>query len=154
MSNENTMSPVDAALRLSDYQKGKICRFTGPVEIAMLSLTEHLGHVPKGSDIMFILAAEVKRLRQVELQRDTLAPNCKKLLDKHEWRPIETAPRDGTLVLVRGEKPDEVEVAEWFQWNHSSKNTGDWTRRGCDAFDFDPTHWMPLPLAPGKEGGL
>lgn len=54
-----------------------------------------------------------------------------------EWQPIETAPRDGTLVLLGNENdPDwPLRCRRWCtEWNR-------W--RGYDG--EDATHWMPLP---------
>ena len=59
------------------------------------------------------------------------------------WRPIETAPKNGTRVLVfttRSVVGYYQEFAEmgWFS---------------DDGRFLAPTHWMPLPEAPGKEKG-
>jgi hypothetical protein len=54
------------------------------------------------------------------------------------WQPIETAPKDGTLVLLY--LPDGLMACRRWQDNH-------W--RGWDS--EDATHWMPLPAAPGDE---
>ena len=85
------------------------------------------------------------------------------------WRPIETAPKDGTSILLhcsryfRDESPalecDDVNtvVASW--WEREEPNAdgelGDWI---CymDLFmdplcPFEPTHWMPLPDPPPAE---
>lgn len=71
------------------------------------------------------------------------------------WMPIETAPKDGTWVLLRSVGPDSgCVVASW----DSDWCDGWWV---CDdgkcAIDLplrgpDPTHWQPLPQAP-EEGG-
>ena len=55
-----------------------------------------------------------------------------------EWQPIETAPKDGTRVLVV--EDGEYHVAWWRQG---------WTRAG-DDYDIamEPTHWQPLPPYP------
>lgn len=57
---------------------------------------------------------------------------------RQQWRPIETAPQDGRVVLgVHGrQRPFEM-----YRGPH-----GDW----LDAKDRvrDPSHWMPLPPAP------
>lgn len=82
-----------------------------------------------------------------------------------EWQPIETAPRDGTSILVwqgpaydplwaivywqegqnlrpYGEQLTEAEIADaaesgWEVWHSSSLTKAKW-----------PTHWMPLPTPP------
>lgn len=67
------------------------------------------------------------------------------------WQPIETAPKDGTHVLVRGTQKTWTctRIAcrhERPSWSgpgvHVSWLTvpGDW--------QFTPTHWMPLPPPP------
>jgi hypothetical protein len=64
-----------------------------------------------------------------------------------EWQPIETAPKDGTDVLVWW--PDwmaqPIRVAN-FEVRHRCWVTGS----GSSA--QPPTHWMPLPQPPSAEG--
>ena len=75
----------------------------------------------------------------------------------HEWRPIETAPKDGTHVLIwskpwalcwhgywQHEKPPGwPSYLEWFPH---------WTRTNfCDP-KLLPTHWMSLPDPPKDAG--
>lgn len=59
-----------------------------------------------------------------------------------EWQPIETAPRDGTEIIIlnfsgrvfRGKcKPEDEEDNEW------------WEEYNSLTIYHDPTHWMPLP---------
>ena len=63
------------------------------------------------------------------------------------WQPIETAPRDGTHILVLME--DAVIEAWWHgsgEWNAvivSSHGCG-----CCSRENDEPTHWMPLPAKP------
>ena len=89
------------------------------------------------------------RERQAEIDR--------LLADK--WQPIETAPKDGTVVLLY--KPDERMVGEymlagyWGQWPGINDC---WI--ACDGkpqgylsgvtgtYQGHPTHWMPLPNPP------
>ena len=65
-----------------------------------------------------------------------------------EWQPIETAPRDGTFVLVCG--PDGVDKAQFRDWSFEPA----WTRDYTASYENDladvtaPTHWMPLPPPP------
>lgn len=63
------------------------------------------------------------------------------------WRPIETAPRDGKQVLILfGPNCNGNGNTTFFGvWrNH------DWFEASCDEY-LDPTHWMPLPAAPGRD---
>jgi len=68
--------------------------------------------------------------------------------DAARWQPIETAPKDGTLVdLWAGER-----IAD-CAWNVPSNC---WAERSVSSFSGrpywavvnNPTHWMPLPAAP------
>jgi hypothetical protein len=70
-----------------------------------------------------------------------------------EWQPIETAPRDGTSVLLFATqnphdmvdyKGAQVLSGYWCQLDEAWCSTGStWT----GPF-YDPTHWMPLPEPP------
>ena len=66
------------------------------------------------------------------------------------WQPIETAPRDGQAILVTdGMDCYCVEWDEEFDWWTVDDNKlGPFRLRGSA-----PTHWMPLPPAPGPADG-
>ena len=58
-----------------------------------------------------------------------------------EWQPIETAPKDGTEVLV-------FSSGKMFM-SFYSHDVGSWCIDGrYDDFVEDVTHWMPLPQPP------
>jgi hypothetical protein len=57
-----------------------------------------------------------------------------------EWQPIETAPKDGTAVIVYCPAKG-VHVG-----NRRSDRVGWYSVRG--AYLCKPTHWMPLPPPP------
>lgn len=65
------------------------------------------------------------------------------------WQPIETAPKDGThvLVFILAKYPPEVTVAHWFN--------GGWWPSVCRN-DYETalpvSHWMPLPNTMHLEG--
>ena len=74
-----------------------------------------------------------------------------------EWQPIDTAPKDGTEILVYGiatgelggvhEKPETWKVS-WFFKN--------WSLCGGEGYVVwvdSPTHWMPLPAPPANGDG-
>lgn len=80
-----------------------------------------------------------------------------------EWQPIETAPMDGTSILVHGNKAPgnpsgkmetceayNTSVAAW--WAGENDGEGAWI---CymgmvqePECGFEPTHWMPMPEPP------
>lgn len=72
-----------------------------------------------------------------------------------EWRPIETAPRDGTLILCfypdrYGQ--DQFSLRYWAvgDWPSSGRTEG-WSDQHRQLRKTEPTHWLPLPPAPGAE---
>jgi len=77
------------------------------------------------------------------------------------WQPIETAPRDGTEILLSNGKDvaqgwyvhDEGGITEhrdldgnWMDQTESDGYIGWFDVGGC--MGPDPTHWMPLPPPP------
>lgn len=63
-----------------------------------------------------------------------------------KWKPIETAPKDGTFVLCAGEfdRPGDWRIKMGY-WDACD---GDWYLFGAS---WNPTHWMPLPEAPNSK---
>lgn len=72
---------------------------------------------------------------------------------EREWQPIETAPKDGTQILVTGfycqSKNRFYEAAEW------NEVTNGWWNLSVEFAEANcligPTHWMPLPTPPTQE---
>jgi len=65
-----------------------------------------------------------------------------------EWQPIETAPRDGTEILVcdAGDQDGLIDIVACFD--------GFWVMNGDLAVELgDFTHWMPLPELPKGDAG-
>jgi hypothetical protein len=75
--------------------------------------------------------ASVSPLRDETREPDTAG--------REEWQPIETAPKDGTWVLVHHAGWSLPEVGHYSQYAPvwQTLNHG-----------IDPTHWMPLPGNP------
>ena len=59
-----------------------------------------------------------------------------------EWKPIETAPKDGTPILACDEGSYPY-IVEWFEYG-----SGVWI--GADKMYWSPDYWMPLPSPPSK----
>jgi len=74
------------------------------------------------------------------------------------WQPIETAPKDGTSILVFGKFG--ADIARWNKdpsvWDRDVDAC--WTVFEPDDYfyaihlldEFEPTHWMPLPEPPNE----
>ena len=70
-----------------------------------------------------------------------------------EWQPIETAPKDGTRILLYS--PDAMEpkcfIGYWLN-DVDYPDGGAWFDYWREdtglPIDADSTHWMPLPEAP------
>lgn len=74
-----------------------------------------------------------------------------------DWRPIESAPKDGTTVLLYF--PDRGSVCgSWDKDEYARKPAPYWSRDTERIFGVretranQPTHWMPLPEPPAPEG--
>ncbi len=69
-----------------------------------------------------------------------------------QWQPIETAPKDGTPVLVYAQLDPPEKWAAYMRdlppliaitsWHHDAGF--------CVCEVREPTHWMPLPDPPSK----
>lgn len=78
-----------------------------------------------------------------------------------EWKPIDTAPRDGTRIwaywpTTNGDAvhSNAAQVETWFgPRGHPDGVAKCWQTAfewGDDAGPCRPTHWMPLPPPPGE----
>lgn len=93
------------------------------------------------------------------------------LIERHlanQWQPIETAPRDGTRILVYVPDSENVLSVYWdaeftFRYDeakasvdekYAGEHDGAWTDDAVESFAYEekasysPTHWMPLPDPP------
>lgn len=61
------------------------------------------------------------------------------------WQPIETAPKDGTEILIweGGKDGNGVEASFWC-------DTWGWVDTVEGYLQYKPTHWMPLPGGPDE----
>ncbi len=63
-----------------------------------------------------------------------------------DWQPIETAPKDGTdMLLIRnyGVSTREGVFIGWF-----NPITDKWVNLHTGSDSYGPTHWMALPAPP------
>jgi hypothetical protein len=78
-----------------------------------------------------------------------------------QWRPIETAPKDGTIVLLGGGTWGDDELAEaprsmsarYYERRWDGRLFSYWVvfsaEAGHSLFPYEnPTHWQPMPSGP------
>lgn len=99
-----------------------------------------------------------RRKSEMALKIQTLERELAAEKSKHTWKPIETAPKDGTSIMLLSWK-NRICVARWEQlhfvgigWFVSVPVCGGWGS-GSDTFipntkEDLPTHWQPLPEPP------
>lgn len=107
---------------------------------------------------------------EVEIRKDAVDKRweCMKenaeLKKQNEWQPIETAPKDGTSVLVHSYKWIEPTMMYYSSEEYFEEEYGDseymesgwYVSHGMDfdqpdEYTREPTHWMPLPTPPKEE---
>ena len=62
-----------------------------------------------------------------------------------EWQPIETAPKDGTRIIVADARNVWCNVS----WEKMKRAPDRWAAV-FGPIPIEPTHWMPLPPPPGE----
>lgn len=62
---------------------------------------------------------------------------------KSQWQPIETAPRDGTRVIVAG--------GTLHSWPTTAEYDEGWRILMASDYVEHPSHWMPIPPLPEGE---
>jgi hypothetical protein len=67
------------------------------------------------------------------------------------WQPIDTAPKDHSVILLSGVDEDglqAVDIGHWesFSWWEGKHSDPEWAW----CHEKQPTHWMPLPAPPKK----
>lgn len=110
-------------------------------------LTEIAGRSQRRTKSSFVEWAVQEAIRKLGIDEGLL-----------EWRPIETAPKDGTVILVWTTTridPHDVEfiarrgmehadLAQISHWDDEDPSDQFWS---LDTMG-KPTHWMPLPRGP------
>lgn len=92
---------------------------------------------PNKLDWFFFRAHDIEPVTHEEEPSDMTGHN-----QDNQWRPIETSPRDGTMVIVAS-FDNEPEMASWEH--------GHWWDVQWGVLGFIPTHWVPSPKNPKKE---
>jgi hypothetical protein len=94
----------------------------------------------------------VDSLRREDIK--LLKKEVKRLSELTKWQPIETAPKNGTWILLyEYQEPTGVDYFDnWcpsIQQGRYDEYDG-WKKCSEYSIGFKPTHWMPLPKLPAK----
>jgi hypothetical protein len=129
---------------LSNYKSSRF-EWAGPIPEPGEGITREQ---PEGSKIASDLRAMASQENCDGEPWDTMM-KAAEVIDRLtcQWQPIETAPKDGTVVdlLIAGKRFVDC----WWR-----KDEGAWDCDGGYSLHVrssDPTHWMPIPEGP--EGG-
>ena len=76
----------------------------------------------------------------------TLIAAVRSLQEKAKWQPIETAPKDKTVVLTFTDSEGRHAIFPAYYWESYSR----WLQ--IEGPFAAPTHWMPLPEPPEVSG--
>lgn len=72
-----------------------------------------------------------------------------------KWQPIETAPKDGSIVLLRLTPHCVVSGQNDLELLGATAPRDEWWHIAPDDISYPlvnaPTHWMPLPAPPETE---
>lgn len=88
------------------------------------------------------------------------SPRPREWTNVSEWKPIETAPKDGRIIIgwsAGWESPTAIQWVPELSYQNDDGPVfvpGDWDWNGtiqCPP-SHDPTHWMPLPAPPATPG--
>jgi hypothetical protein len=83
--------------------------------------------------------------QEVNAHRATAALRTAGLVIEQGWQPIETAPRDGTPVLIGC---GLTQSQRWAVWSGGMWRDGQESAGGRVSGVPSPTHWRPLPTPP------
>ena len=73
-----------------------------------------------------------------------------------DWKPIETAPKDGTIIIAYSPHDGRVRTMQFDSHEYRKRPQPHWRATNNFGIMWDmerqPTHWMPLPEPPKTEG--
>lgn len=99
--------------------------------------------------ILIAIGEAVGELHEKALEsRAALEAQNEALKKRVEWQPIETAPKDGTVILVCELEDDFVTIGKFNEGHWNGVDHGVHINSGLR---IAPTHWMPLPDKPAEQ---
>jgi hypothetical protein len=96
-------------------------------------------------------------MEQQQAETEALGGQSRSTAGLGAWLPIETAPKDGTKVMVACPWLGVCGPANWNKNEYAKKPRPYWTHWGERTWGTllirgdQPTHWQPMPEAPNVE---
>lgn len=138
------------ALRLRDLAHTICNNQSLPLDVRQLAFVLAAGFVEQHNHITELEAQLAQRFDAADMAtaaaqgfRDGVAKD-----QQARWRPIETAPKDGTEILGYTEEVGALVL----YWDSMTGEMDHWSD-GMSVSFWKPTHWVPLPAAPGPADG-
>lgn len=114
------------------------------------------------ANMNYIAAAHPAAIRALLDERDRLAKEVERMradAERYRWRPMRTAPKDGTAVLVLVDGSDIPRAVGWISSPEDSRATAEFSTAGwymtwdsTRINDFEgPRYWMRCPDDPDDE---
>jgi hypothetical protein len=121
---------------------------------ALVALAEH--NIPADMQEVLVLGSRQKGIQPGALSKAVKAillsfsPHNLDPETVERWQPIETAPKDGTRIVLAKYvgHPDHISSLWWMTLGFWSSRWQNWNDGIEPSGLADPTHWMPLPPAP------
>lgn len=102
---------------------------------------------PDGSQARVIPVALANKCHDLfQLALASASPPVAVQEERDAWQAIETAPKDGTDVLLRSVHSESVANGYWLQAAYAGNGAWIWP-----YVHKAPAYWMPLPKAPGDQ---
>ena len=132
----NSLGEIESALRgtvIASYGGNHTAKLTGDIAELENQLAERLGYHPDYG---------------TQAQLDTIKDLMAQLADR-EWMPIESAPKDGTIIDLyeNGRIADCTVCASTGKW----LATDVYDKFGRELHIKNPTHWQPLCACPSTK---
>lgn len=113
----------------------------------ILDIPQHLRRDNVGDDVQAMINAvnvmESQSVLITKLQQELAEAND--AMSQAQWQPIESAPKDGTIVLLCADVPWLIRMG-YFEPDDR------WYSIPQGSMENDqPTHWMPLPSPPQEQ---
>lgn len=152
MSIDTTRDTVERTLRLAVTNR----HITPAIEALALAILERAEAAEGKHEVLENFCESYRHesytmaglLERAVNERDALQAEVERLRDAQAWRPIGTAPKDGTDFLAYYPQEDDAgnfcDVVSWPQDSQMQRYYG------ITRDSVDPSHWMPQP-APPKE---